>query len=216
MAALADDIVLSFHDSCLLKSDVKLLQPPNWLNDKIIGFAFEYFERVQFQDFSSDVTFISPDVTQFIKYSQGDDLAPFLEPLELSSKKLVFLAVNDNANLESTGGSHWSLLLYRRDVAEFQHYDSAHGSGNSAPAKLLAKRVQPFLGQSSNITFKEVDAPLQQNSYDCGVYVICNTVHLCRQLLQGDSSDIKGAVTSTSVKQKRTQLQELISSLGRS
>eukprot|EP00058_Branchiostoma_floridae_P014557 XP_002600045.1 hypothetical protein BRAFLDRAFT_221105 [Branchiostoma floridae] len=213
MAALADDIVLSFHDSCLRKSDVKLLQPPNWLNDKIIGFAFEYFERVQFQDFSSDVTFISPDVTQFIKYSQ-DDLAPFLEPLELSSKKLVFLAVNDNANLESAGGSHWSLLLYRRDVAEFQHYDSAQGSGNSAPAKLLVKRVQPFLGRE--YFFYEVDASHQQNSYDCGVYVISNTEHLCRQLLQGDSSDIKEAVTSTSVKQKRTQLQELISSLGKS
>ncbi|XP_066283873.1 sentrin-specific protease 8-like [Branchiostoma lanceolatum] len=215
MADLADDIVLSFHDSCLRQSDVRLLQPPNWLNDKILGFAFEYYERVQFQDFSSDVTFISPDVTQFIKYSQGDDLAPFLEPLDLSSKKLVFLAVNDNTNLESTGGSHWSLLLYRRDVAEFQHFDSSQGSGNSAPAKLLVKRVQPFLGQSSKITFREMDAPHQQNSYDCGVYVICNTEHLCRNLLQGDTCQIKETVTSASVKQKRTQLLELISSLGR-
>ncbi|XP_019625899.1 PREDICTED: sentrin-specific protease 8-like isoform X2 [Branchiostoma belcheri] len=198
MAELADDIVLSFHDSCLRNSDVRLLQPPNWLNDKILGFAFEYFERVQFEEFSSDVTFISPDVTQFIKYSQGDDLAPFLEPLELSCKKYIFLAVNDNSNIESTGGSHWSLLLYRRDVAEFQHYDSSHGSGNTAAAKLLVKRVQPFLG-----------------GYDCGVYVISNTEHLCRQLLQGDSSHIKETVTSASVKQKRKQLQELIRSLGR-
>ncbi|XP_078677045.1 sentrin-specific protease 8-like [Branchiostoma floridae x Branchiostoma belcheri] len=215
MAELADDIVLSFHDSCLRNSDVRLLQPPNWLNDKILGFAFEYFEREQFEEFSSDVTFISPDVTQFIKYSQGDDLAPFLEPLELSCKKYIFLAVNDNSNIESTGGSHWSLLLYRRDVAEFQHYDSSHGSGNTAAAKLLVKRVQPFLGGSSKITFNEMDAPCQQNSYDCGVYVISNTEHLCRQLLQGDSSHIKETVTSASVKQKRKQLQELIRSLGR-
>ncbi|CAH1265118.1 Hypp3119 [Branchiostoma lanceolatum] len=45
--------------------------------------------------------------------TNGDDLAPFLEPLELSSKKLVFLAVNDNSNLESTGGSHCLDVLYK-------------------------------------------------------------------------------------------------------
>jgi sentrin-specific protease 8 len=36
-----DPIVLSYHNSLLRKSDVALLEEPNWLNDKVIGFYFE-------------------------------------------------------------------------------------------------------------------------------------------------------------------------------
>lgn len=38
---LADETVLSFHDSLLKRSDVALLEGGQWLNDKIIGFYFE-------------------------------------------------------------------------------------------------------------------------------------------------------------------------------
>lgn len=38
---MVDDIVLSFQDSLLRKSDVELLQEGQWLNDKIIGFMFQ-------------------------------------------------------------------------------------------------------------------------------------------------------------------------------
>ncbi len=34
--------VLSYHDTCLKESDVALLKGPQWLNDKIISFYFEY------------------------------------------------------------------------------------------------------------------------------------------------------------------------------
>lgn len=36
-----DGIVLSYYDSLLKKSDILLLDPPHWLNDKLIGFCFE-------------------------------------------------------------------------------------------------------------------------------------------------------------------------------
>ena len=36
-----DPIVLSFQDSLLRQSDVELLDGNRWLNDKLIGFAFE-------------------------------------------------------------------------------------------------------------------------------------------------------------------------------
>ena len=36
-----DTVVLSFGDSLLLKSDLELLAEPNWVNDKLIGFAYE-------------------------------------------------------------------------------------------------------------------------------------------------------------------------------
>ena len=39
---MTDPVVLSFNDSLLRKSDVELLNDAQWLNDNIIGFAFEY------------------------------------------------------------------------------------------------------------------------------------------------------------------------------
>lgn len=38
---MADDVVLSFNDSLVRQSDVKLLDGPYWLNDILIGFCFE-------------------------------------------------------------------------------------------------------------------------------------------------------------------------------
>ena len=43
-----------------------LLEPPNWLNDQIIGFAFEFFAREDIGD-EQRVAFIDPAVTQMIK-----------------------------------------------------------------------------------------------------------------------------------------------------
>ena len=43
---MADPVVLNYHDSVLRKSDLLLLEKPNWLNDNIIAFAFQYFQEV--------------------------------------------------------------------------------------------------------------------------------------------------------------------------
>ena len=39
-------IVLSYFDSLLRQSDLALLEKPNWLNDQIIAFAFQYYQEV--------------------------------------------------------------------------------------------------------------------------------------------------------------------------
>ena len=39
-----DKKVLSYGDCLLRESDVRALSDGEWLNDKIIGFAFEYVE----------------------------------------------------------------------------------------------------------------------------------------------------------------------------
>ena len=43
---MSDPVILSYFDSLLRQSDIALLEKPNWLNDKIIGFAFQYYEEV--------------------------------------------------------------------------------------------------------------------------------------------------------------------------
>ena len=62
---MTDSPVLSYHDSLLRQSDVSLLSPPNWLNDQVIGFAFDYFAREEFD--TNKIAFVEPAVTQMIK-----------------------------------------------------------------------------------------------------------------------------------------------------
>ena len=42
---MSDKIVLSYYDSLIRESDFSLLDAPQWLNDKVIGFYFELVEK---------------------------------------------------------------------------------------------------------------------------------------------------------------------------
>ena len=120
---------LELHGQSSVAVICLILDPPSQLNIHVTGFAFEYFANSQFHDCSDHVCFISPKVTQFIKCTgnpAGITMLP--EPLDLSNKELLFLAINDNSN-HTDRGIHWSLLVYLQDKNGFFHYDS-YGSSN--------------------------------------------------------------------------------------
>ncbi|KAL4613416.1 sentrin-specific protease 8 [Arapaima gigas] len=208
-----DPAVLSYHNSLLRRSDVALLEGPYWLNDQVIGFAFEYFATERFKALNKAACFISPEVTQFIKCtSSQEELALFLEPLHLPARQWVFLAVNDNSH-QTAGGTHWSLLLYRRDSGCFSHYDSQSDS-NALHARRIAAKLESFLGAAKKPTFVEELAPSQQNSYDCGMYVICNTEALCESIGQRVAMQgLMQIITPSYITQKRAEWRNLIQRL---
>lgn len=208
-----DPVVLSFQDSLLRRSDVSLLEGPCWLNDQVIGFAFEYFTAKRFRVLQEELVFISPEVTQFIKCAScPDELALFLEPLGLTSRRWVFLAVNDNSD-QTAGGSHWSLLLYHHSSNHFAHYDSQNGS-NSLHARRIAAKLEAFLGAGRKPLFVEEPCPSQQNSYDCGMYVICIAEALCEKARTEGSPHLPGhTITPAYITLKRTEWCRLIQSL---
>ncbi|XP_064400511.1 sentrin-specific protease 8-like isoform X2 [Halichondria panicea] len=162
-SSMQDKVALSYYDSLLRESDVALLIGANWINDKIIGFYFEYLEHELFSDNRDQVCFITPDVTQFIKIYNGPELSMFLDPLGLSDKDLVLLAVNNNASSEHSGGSHWSLLVYVRKENTFYSWDSCH-SLNLLPSQQCAQKVTPFLSVPSQPVFSEVPSCPQQTN----------------------------------------------------
>lgn len=208
-----DPVVLSYQDSLLRRSDLTLLEGPYWLNDQVIGFAFEYFSAERFRDLKESIIFISPEVTQFIKCAScPDELALFLEPLALSSRRWVFLAVNDNSS-QTAGGTHWSLLLYHHSSNHFAHYDSQNGS-NSLHARRIANKLEPFMGSGRKAPFVEEQCPSQQNSYDCGMYVMCICEALCERVrVEGTPRLPVHTITPAYITQKRAEWCRLIRSL---
>uniref|UniRef100_A0A8C5QTZ7 SUMO peptidase family member, NEDD8 specific n=1 Tax=Leptobrachium leishanense TaxID=445787 RepID=A0A8C5QTZ7_9ANUR len=175
-----EQVVLSYGDCLLRCSDVCLLDAPHWLNDNVIGFIFEFLASTLPQALTQRIAFLSPEVSQFIKCCERE--APeFLKPLDLPSKDLILLPVNDNAGSEA-GGTHWSLLAYVRQFQSYLHYDSAPGT-NKPHARLMARSLSALL--RGNPAYREENAPAQHNSYDCGMYVVCVAEALCEQLGNG-------------------------------
>jgi sentrin-specific protease 8 len=211
---MSDKVVVSFEDSVLRESDIRLLEGPHWLNDRIIGFYFEYLFHNKF-DASSRICFLSPEVSQFLKLVGSKQELEFLEPLSLESKELILLAVNNATDPDRPGGSHWSLLVFSRQAQEFFHLDSS-GSMNDMDARLMADRLHDFLcKRSSKFEFKFEDLAVlrQSNGYDCGVHVLCHAEHASRHLLVYGSPKGLEPLQEKSIKGKRAEILALVRSI---
>jgi len=183
-----DNVVSSIGDAVVRESDVKLLDGPHWLSDRIIGFYFEYLHQ-QIHEGSEKICFISPEVSQFLKLVGTEDLNCFVEPLQLMKKELIVLAVNNANDPSAPGGSHWSLLIYTLQAEHFYHFDSSSGM-NTDDARALSKKIYTYLkcsksesSKSNTLPFTEmIDVLQQSNGYDCGIHVLANARNSSRHL----------------------------------
>jgi len=64
-----DDKVLSYFDVVLRQGDVDLLTGPNWLNDSLLAFYFEFLAREKFRG-TSEILLI-PGASTYLLSSSG-------------------------------------------------------------------------------------------------------------------------------------------------
>lgn len=209
--AARDDVVLSFHDSLIRKSDFSLLGKTCWLNDNVIGFAFEYFEKEVFAEFSSVVSFVGPHVTQCFKMMSFDEAKLLIEPLDLTKKELAFFAVSDHMS-EDAGGTHWSLLVLSVTNKICYHYDSLSDQNRESAKQIFVILNKIFKG---SLKFEESSCPKQTNSHDCGVYVICFAEHLCHHFCHSKALSLSDVIVPATVSKKREELKSLILNLAK-
>jgi len=207
---MSDPVVLSYGDSIIRASDLDILNSCQWLTDQIIGFFFELCQEELYQ--GCNFCFVGPEVTQFVKMVSQSEISIFLEPLSLSKKTAIFLAVNSLSDPSTAGGSHWSLLVYIKSRNNFLHLDSCKGS-NRSEAKILANNVGKFLSPDLQPAVIEVDATQQVNGYDCGVHCMVNARNIATHLKAGlDVLDLKN-VEQTIISGFRKELVKRITSM---
>lgn len=216
--------LLNYHDVQLYDSDVALFTEQGaWLNDNTINFYFQYlFQSLCVaQGRASELLLMDPAVVScmMLQCEDDDEYAELGQGLQIQSRKICFLPVNDN---QEFGGdsSHWSLLVYYCDARRFEHYDSSSGH-NTQAAKRVSETFQTLLRASSaeksagKASFQNVrDCPQQRNGYDCGMYVLRLAEYLCKQYLQqADLPAMKDYVTPQQITQMRRTMPELIKKL---
>ncbi|OIT37624.1 PREDICTED: NEDD8-specific protease 1 [Nicotiana attenuata] len=183
----ADEKILGYNDVVLRRSDLDILNGPNYLNDRIIEFYFSYLSS----SFPSDVILlVPPSIAFWIKECPDPaSLKDFMEPLHLSRRKLILLPINDNSDVcMAEGGSHWSLLAFERNSNVFVHHDSIYGFMNEYHAKQVYEVTLPYTASSA--TYKECPGtPKQVNGYDCGVYVLAIARVICQWYVSSGTQD---------------------------
>ncbi|XP_062131404.1 sentrin-specific protease 8-like [Drosophila sulfurigaster albostrigata] len=206
----SDPISLSFHDACLRMSDVQLLRGPQWLNDQILSFYYEYLSHIKYKN-NDDVYFVTPEVTQCMKYMDDSELKIIFEENNAALKSFIFFALNDNETAEA-GGTHWSLLVLSRPEKSFFHFDS-YGNSNSVPSIELISKVKDSLGVRQ-AKFRPMRCLQQANGYDCGIHVICMTDHIADYVNRYEVIEGLPLLHMDTVLSKRSELLKLILSLG--
>lgn len=218
--SVTDEKILSYNDVVLRRSDLDILSGPYFLNDRIIEFYFSYLSSCYPCE---DILLAPPGIAFWISNCPDtDNLKDFLQPLNLSSKKLVILPVNDNDDVTvPEGGSHWSLLVFERTANVFVHHDSSGGS-NSRHAKRLYKAIVGYMGTGDTCRYLSWDrSPQQVNGYDCGLYVAAIAKAICSWYGSGGQSDgdqlwfseVNEQVTPSLVAEMRKDILRLITSL---
>merc|ERR1711990_501387 len=167
---MSDPVILSYFDSLLRQSDIALLEKPNWLNDKIIGFAFQYYQEDVFKN--ENVCLVDPSVTQMVKLcSSPFDVQALLSSLELEKKSIVLISINDNDSVEA-GGSHWSLLAWVKTEKKFYHFDSWGNAPSKHSALQTANKISAAIGSPMPVDLSEMEVNRQENGYECGMHVL--------------------------------------------
>ena len=189
------DLLLTFGQSTVYVSDLETLGAGQWLNDTIIGFAYDILScRVCKDAPKNSLLFVHPTTVNVIKFENDEeDLVPLIAGAGMQSHDLLFFPISNSKSMLSVGGSHWSLLLYERHSNAFYHLDSA-GAFNLAHARNFANKVYPHLekkqkggkAEEEQLEQKQADidfvkvlgnliklkVPQQANGFDCGLYVV--------------------------------------------
>jgi sentrin-specific protease 8 len=142
--------------------------------------------------------------------SSDDVREIFLNPQNCDDRNLIIFALNDSSTFDSSG-THWSLLAFSRNEDKFFHFDSMGGGNNSQSRKLVNILKAALDVKSAEIV--QVDCLQQNNSYDCGIFVLCLAKNICIHFLKHRRvADVK-RLKIEEIYKKRNHLLEIIKNL---
>jgi sentrin-specific protease 8 len=177
-------------DCICTERDVNTLLPKAWLGDQVISYLLQHFARHLDAAQDSRTLLLEPSITftmaivgsaeavrEVLSANDTELRKSGATPLteQLAVADTVIMPVNDNGDASALeGGSHWSLLVFRRRGGEegrprFEHYDSCHHA-NLQQAKTIMRAVAALLlppaQARGTIQLVKMDSPQQANGFE--------------------------------------------------
>lgn len=153
---------------------------PSWVSDESIRMYFDIISN-KILGSNSSCKLVSPVISQAIKILE--DTNDILDPLFIKNKDILFLPVNDAMDVSTEGGSHWSLLIYCKSRETFYYYDSLDNK-NLISARKIAEKLSNYLAIQSPLDLVCMNGPTQDNSFDCGIYMLLIVDHIIASIVK--------------------------------
>lgn len=197
-------------DVLVYDEDVDTLLPGKWLNDQVIAYLLGMFDARR--ESSDGVVVLEPSMTftagmvgeaellrEMLSVARTSGATPLAEQLGVAD--LVLMPVNNNEDASiAGGGSHWSLLAFRRQGGQggkprFEHYDSCDNA-NGPQALAIARAMAPLLMERvGHLQLMRMTTPRQANGHDCGAYLLAIAELLCTARSGGGEPPVGGALS---------------------
>ncbi|KAJ2717074.1 hypothetical protein H4R19_000241 [Coemansia spiralis] len=165
-------LLFTYHDASVYATDPQSLREGQRVNDAILAFYFEYLTHEILRG-DDTVLLLKPSLVQFLRLQSDAEAARAALPADTRKKHLVFMPIH-NGDGRQGSGSHWSLLVLctRGGESPVFHYFDSMANANYAHALATKERMSQVLLGGLHPHMHTHSCPQQENSVDCGVFVI--------------------------------------------
>ena len=181
-----DDVILRYQSTTIRNSDLFALQEPNWISDPIISFWYEFTQK-EMVGYDKGILLINPALSQVIKLADKSEMTKNLNAINAWQQEYLIVPINDNES-DKQGGSHWSLLLYSRNLNEWYHFDTMNGF-NTRHALKIAENLNQYLEFNESPKLVEISCTKQKDNFNCGAFLLCFTREALTRILKGRPLD---------------------------
>eukprot|EP00056_Hartaetosiga_gracilis_P001614 m.46120 g.46120 ORF g.46120 m.46120 type:complete len:244 (+) comp10708_c0_seq1:88-819(+) len=210
-----------YGDTFVRPMDKVLMKPGRWLNDVCVSFGMEYFqlEDEELMKQCERVYFMTPSSVQLVLCLPSDDLRQVLllpngvDAGKEQRKEFIFIPINDGLlSMKANAGTHWALLVYNICKGTAVLFDSIPSDKMQTLANTVAQSLHSTFVEEGDEGRAVASCAVncspeyvrQQNSCDCGVYVIEAMRHLLLSQ-QLDNPDTWEHMTPTFIKGMRNK-----------
>ena len=164
------DEVLSSKRMNLKRRDFQTLSGTEFLNDRIIDKYMKLIRERNRADSSLPVVYTCMTHLYTGISLKGLDHTETWVKKDLRTVDLILIPIHEERKV------HWSLIVVETCTKTVNYFDSLPGSRGygSAPRVFKDYMEKHYRDKGENVTFKikiREDAPLQENGYDCGVFI---------------------------------------------
>ena len=184
--------VLVYEGGHLTEEDVISLNYGNHVTDAILLFFITILRRMRMDSMvRNKIKIVDPSVAHLMKNSTClNTITKQKNEERLKEYDWVMYPVNNDAP-DGNGGTHWSLLVYRKSDNKLLHFDPIKGLNKKHAVELMLKIQDEEMIDSDGYgpQFVEIPCEKQKNGSDCGPFVMIFMQTILENIVKGREAD---------------------------
>ena len=122
--------LISCRESNLYPEDLESTNDSKHITDGGIQFYVQsLWESLEEDMKNKKVKIVSPSASYYIqKHDSKKEIRKMIDDWELNKYEWVIYPINNKKDVETDGGTHWSLLVYRKIDNTYLHFDPIHSA----------------------------------------------------------------------------------------